>query len=376
SDPIEPSAPPTLEQDAQDALAVLDDAGVEHAALFGCLMSGMPMMLLAASHPDRVSALVLVNTFPRVERTLDYPSGFPSESLRAFHDQVTRPGSELATSDLLEVMAPGVAHDEQFVRWWEDAGRRGASPATARALWSVGFFADVRDVLPSIQVPTLVIHRRDCRWLRVGHGRYLGEHIPGAKYVEIAGVETPPFTENAEDVLEEIEEFLTGERHDRRPDRVLATVVFTDIVQSTEQAAGLGDEKWRELLDRHDAMVRRQLTRFGGNEIKTTGDGFLTTFDGPARAIRFAVAVRDGAGQLGIEIRTGVHTGEVELRGADVAGIAVNIGDRITGLAGPKEVLVSSTVKDLVAGSGIEFDDRGSHQLKGVPDEWRLFAAL
>jgi pimeloyl-ACP methyl ester carboxylesterase len=375
SDPIEPSAPPTLEQDAQDALAVLDDDGVESAALIGVLMSGMAMMLLAASHPERVSALVLVNTFPRVERALDYPHGFPSEILRSFHEEVTRPGSGFDTSDLLEVMAPSVANDAGFVRWWEEGGRRGASPATARALWSVGFYADVRDVLPSIQVPTLVIQRRESLWVRVGHGRYLGEHIPDAKYVEIDGADVMPFTENADEVLEEIEEFLTGERHDRASDRVLATVVFTDIVSSTEQAAGLGDQQWRELLDRHDAMVRRQLHRFGGREVKTTGDGFLTTFDGPARAIRFAMAVRDGAGQLGMDIRAGVHSGEVEMRGDDVAGIAVNIGDRITGLAGSREVLVSSTVKDLVAGSGIAFADRGEHRLKGVPDEWRVFAA-
>jgi class 3 adenylate cyclase/pimeloyl-ACP methyl ester carboxylesterase len=375
SDPIEPSSPPTLEQDVEDAIAVLDAAGIEHAVLFGAVTSCQTMLLLAAGHPERAAALVMVNGFARLERALDYPWGIPSEMLRSFQTEVTRPDSALDTTELLEIMSPSVAHDERFVRWWEDAGRRGASPATARALWSVSFYADVRDVLPSISVPTLVIHRRDCMWLRVGHGRHLAEHIPGTKYVEIGGADVPPFTENAEVVLEEIEEFLTGERHDRRTDRVLATVVFTDIVSSTEQAAGLGDRQWRELLDRHDALVRRQLARFGGREVKSTGDGFLASFDGPARAIRFAVAVRDGAGQLGIAIRAGVHSGEVELRGSDVAGIAVNIGERISNLADPGEVLVSSTVKDLVAGSGITFDDRGLHPLKGIPDEWRVFAA-
>jgi len=375
SDPIDTSDPPTLEQDVDDALAVLDHAGVEQAALFGAVMNGMATMLFAASHPERVGALLLVNTFARAERAPDYPFGFPSEILRSFHTEVTQPDSPLDTVELLELMSPSVAHDEQFVRWWEDEGRRGASPATARALWSVGFFADVRDVLPTIAVPTLVIHRRDSTWFRIGHGRYLGEHIPGAKYVEIAGSDSTPFTENADVVLDEVEEFLTGQRHDRLGDRVLATIVFTDIVRSTEQAAEMGDQNWRALLDRHDALVRRQLVRFGGEEVKTTGDGFLASFDGPARAIRFAVAVREGAGQLGLDIRAGVHSGEVERRDGDVRGIAVHIGQRISALAQPSEVLVSSTVKDLVAGSGIEFTDRGSHALKGLPDEWRVYAA-
>ena len=375
SDPIVPSAPPTLEQDVDDAIAVLDAADVGGVAVFGTFTSGMPAILLAATHPARVDALVLANAYARVERSSDYPFGIPTELLRRFEEEVTSPASSIDTADMMTALAPSVASDERFVRWWEDAGRRGASPATARALWSVGFYADVRELLPSVQAPTLVIHRRDCRWTRVEHGRYLGERIPGAKYVEIPGADTPPFTENAELVLEEIEEFLTGRRHDQRHDRVLATVVFTDIVGSTEQAASQGDRLWRELLDRHDAMVRRQLARFHGEEVKTTGDGFLASFDGPTRAIRFALAVRDGARQLGIDIRAGAHTGEVELRGDDLGGIAVHIGQRISSLAGPGEVFLSSTVKELAAGSGIELDDRGSHRLEGVPDEWRVFAA-
>ncbi len=374
SDPIEPKAPPALEQDVEDAIAVLDAAGVERAAIFGALTSSLTALLLAATHPDRVAALVLVNAFARLERAADYPFGIPTEFLRRFEVDVTSPGSGIETGELVRVLAPSVADDEQFAGWWEDAGRRGASPATARALWSVTFYADVRDALPLIQAPTLVIHRRDCRWIRVGHGRYLAEHLPAAKYVEIDGADAPPFTGNADVVLEEIEEFLTGARHHRGHNRVLATIVFTDIVKSTEQAASLGDQRWRQLLDRHDAMVRRQLARFGGSEVNTTGDGFLAALEGPANAIRFAVAVREGAAQLGIDLRVGVHTGEVERRGADVAGIAVHIGQRISSLAGAGEVLVSSTVRDLVAGSGLEFEDRGVHSLRGVPGDWPVFA--
>jgi class 3 adenylate cyclase len=375
SDPIDTTQPPTLEQGVEDAIAVLDAAGVERAVAFGTLTSGLTNILMAATHPERVEALLLVNTHARLERAQDCPCGVPTEILRQFQDDVTRPDSGLQSVGVVGLLAPSVMNDEQFVRWWDEGGRRGASPATARALWSVDWYNDVRHALPSITVPTLVIHRRFNEWIRVGHGRYLGEHIPGAKYVEIEGADAPPFTENADVVLEEIEEFLTGERHDRLTQRVLATIVFTDIVKSTEQASDLGDQKWRELLDRHDALVRRQLARFGGDEIKAIGDGFLASFDGPARAIRFAVAVRDGARQLGLDIRAGVHSGEVERRGNDVIGIAVHIGERISGLAAPGEVLVSSTVKDLVAGSGITFTDRGTHSLKGLPDEWRVFAA-
>jgi class 3 adenylate cyclase len=374
SDPIAPAVPPTLEQDVDDAVAVLEAVDSRGAAVLGMWASGLTAILLAATRPARVGGLVLVNAYARLERADDYPGGIPAKMLEGYGHQLISPDTVRNTGDVLALVAPSVASDERFVRWWEEAGRRGASPATAQALWSVWSHADVSDVLSSLQAPTLVVHRRDCRWLRVDHGRYLGEHIPRAKYVEIEGADAPPFTENADVVLEEIEEFLTGERHDQHLDRVLATVVFTDIVGSTEQAAARGDQQWRELLDRHDAMVRRQLERFGGREVKTTGDGFLASFDGPARAIRCALSVRDGARQLGIDIRAGAHTGEVELRGTDIGGIAVHIGQRISSLAGPGEVLVSSTVKDLVAGSGIEFQDRGTHSLRGVPDEWRVFA--
>jgi class 3 adenylate cyclase len=374
SDPISPSAPPTVEQEVEDALAVLDAAGVERAALFGAGPSGLSAILAAATHPARVDALVLFNSYARLERAPDYPVGVPAAILQRFVEDVTSTDPSGDVTQSLRVGVPSVADDVEFARWWDHAGRRGASPATARALDSVAFHADLRVVLPSITVPTLVLHRRECEWMRVGLGRYLAEHIAGAHYVELDGADTTPFTGNSEQVLDEIEEFLTGERryHDR--DRVLATILFTDIVRSTERAADLGDTSWRELLDRHDAMVRRQVHRFAGREVKTTGDGVLVSFDGPARAIRCATAIRDGAHQLGITIRSGVHTGEVELRGDDLAGIAVHVGQRISGLAGPGEVLVSRTVRDLVAGSGIELEDRGVHTLRGIAEPWQVFA--
>jgi class 3 adenylate cyclase len=234
--------------------------------------------------------------------------------------------------------------------------------------------SDVRDVLPTIRVPTLVIHQDRHPALSVESGRYIAEHIPGAKFVELPGVDALPYTpRGGDDVMDEIQEFLTGMRDAPDLDRVLATVLFTDIVDSTTRASELGDRAWRNLLDRHDDVVRRQLDRFRGTEVKAVGDGFLATFDGPARAIQCGLAIRDNLDPLGLPVRAGLHTGEVELRGDDVGGIAVHIGARVSALAGAGEVLVSSTVKDLVVGSGVTFADRGTYALKGVPDEWRLF---
>jgi class 3 adenylate cyclase len=264
--------------------------------------------------------------------------------------------------------------DKQFRRWWDQAGQRGASPATARALIRVFFEADVREVLALIQAPTLILHRKDNLFVPVEHGRYLAEHIPHATYIELPGADHLYWVGNADGILDDTEEFLTGVRHGAEPDRLLATVLFTDIVSSTERLVEVGERRWRDLLDGHDAAVRRQLERFGGREIKTTGDGVLATFDGPARSVHCACAIRDAAGQLGLEIRAGVHAGEVEVRGNDIGGLAVHIAARVAALAGPREVLASSTVKDLVVGSRIGFKDRGSHLLRGVPDEWRLFS--
>jgi class 3 adenylate cyclase len=237
-------------------------------------------------------------------------------------------------------------------------------------------FADVRDILPTVRVPTLVLHSRDAVWCRIDHGRYMAEHIPQAKLVEMPSADMPFFTDASDVVLGELEEFLTGHRRELEPDRILTSIVFTDIAASTEHAAAIGDRSWRELLDRHDELVRRQIVRFGGREIKTMGDGFLATFDGPARAVRCAAAIRDGARQLGVEIRAGVHTGEVEVRGDDVGGIAVNLAQRVSSVAAGGEVVVSGTVKDLVFGSGIEFAERGPHELKGVPGTWQLYEVL
>jgi class 3 adenylate cyclase len=275
----------------------------------------------------------------------------------------------------VEFAAPSLGGDERAREWYAHYWRSAASPSAAVALLEVNTRIDIRPVLAAVRVPTLVVHRTDERWININYGRYTAARIPGAKLVELPGTDHYPWEENSEQVVGEIEEFLTGARTLRDDDRVLATVLFTDIVDSTQEATVAGDRRWRELLDAHDDMVRRQLERFGGHEVKSTGDGFLATFDGPARGIRCAQAINAGARRLGIRVRAGLHTGELERRGSDVGGIAVHIGSRVAARAEPDEVLVSSTVRDLVAGSGIEFDERGEHDLKGVPDRWRLFAA-
>ena len=373
SDPIDPSAPPSLEQWVGDALAVLDAAGSERAALCGVDEGALVAMLTAATHPARISALILLNAYPRLVRDVDYPQGLPADVVERFAESVMPDdGSEGSFADL-EVFVPSVASDPRFRQWWQRAGNRGASPATARALTRTRFESDLRPVLPVIQVPTLVVHRKDNRASLVGHGRYLAEHIPGARYVELPGVEHLPYVGDSDAIVTEIEEFLTGMRR-VESDRVLATIMFCDIVRSTDLVSELGDRRWHDVLDGYYAMIRRQLERFAGREIKTIGDGLLATFDGPARAIRCAQAIRDGARQLSLDVRVGLHTGEVERMGDDIGGLAVHIGERVCGSAGAGEVLTSRTVVDLVAGSGITFSDRGEHELKGVPDRWHLYA--
>jgi pimeloyl-ACP methyl ester carboxylesterase/class 3 adenylate cyclase len=373
SDPIDPSAPPSLEQWVGDALAVLDAAGSERAALCGVDEGALVAMLTAATHPARISALILLNAYPRLVRDVDYPQGLPAHLVERFAESVMPDdGSEGSFADL-EVFVPSVASDPRFRQWWQRAGNRGASPATARALTRTRFESDLRPVLPVIQVPTLVVHRKDNRASLVGHGRYLAEHIPGARYVELPGVEHLPYVGDSDAIVTEIEEFLTGMRR-VESDRVLATIMFCDIVRSTDLVSELGDRRWHDVLDGYYAMIRRQLERFAGLEIKTIGDGLLATFDGPARAIRCAQAIRDGARQLSLDVRVGLHTGEVERMGDDIGGLAVHIGERVCGSAGAGEVLTSRTVVDLVAGSGITFSDRGEHELKGVPDRWHLYA--
>ncbi len=374
SDPLAAGSHPTLELWMQDAVAVLDALASERAALLGVGAGGLLAMLLSATHPERTSAQVLMHCSARMIRDADYPWGLPQSVLDQFVQAVTDPGYGGDIVDDVAIMAPSLVDDAEFRLWWKNAGQRGASPAIAKAYNVLATSSDLRSVLPSITAPTLVIHRLDNPLIRIGHGRYLADHIAGAHLVEVPGRDHVPFVGDTEDVLGEIEEFLTGNRATPSTDRVLATILFTDIVDSTRLASLNGDRRWHELLDDHDRMTGRQLQRFGGRPIKTTGDGVLATFDGPARAIQCGVAIGDGARQLGLEVRVGLHTGEVELRGDDIAGIGVNIAARVEGQARPGEVWVSRTVVDLVTGSGIEFLDRGQHSLKGVPGTWQLFA--
>jgi pimeloyl-ACP methyl ester carboxylesterase len=373
SDPIDPSVPPSLEQWVGDALAVLDAAGSERAALCGADEGGLVAMLTAATHPTRTAALILLNAYPRLLRDVDYPHGVPTQFLDRFAQSILAEEGSAASFADLEIFVPNVADDPRFRQWWQRAGNRGASPATARALAQTRFHTDLRPVLPAIQAPTLIIHRKGNRAALVGHGRYLAEHIPGARYAELPGDEHLPYVGDSDTIVAEIEEFLTGMRR-VESDRVLATILFCDIVHSTDLVSELGDRRWHDLLDASYAMIRRQLDRFGGREINTTGDGLFATFDGPARAIRCGQAIRDGARQLGIDVRVGLHTGEVETMGDDIGGLAVHIGERVCASAGPGEVLASRTVVDLVAGSGITFSDRGERELKGVSDRWQLYA--
>jgi class 3 adenylate cyclase len=376
SDPLAGGSGPTIECWAQDAVAVLDAVGSPRAALFGVSTGGLVAMLFSATYPERTSSQVLMHCFARMVRDSDYPWGWPQEVVDRFVDAVTDPGYRGDPVDDLAMSAPSLAGDVEFRSWWKRAGERSASPAIARAIDAVTTGADVRALLPLINTPTLVLHRVDNVFLPIGHSRYLAENIAGAKLIELPGEDHLPFAGDTDALLDDIEEFLTGARGTPNTERVLATILFTDVVHSTKRAASSGDRRWRELLDNHDRMAERQVHRFGGRQIKTTGDGILATFDGPARAIQCGLALCEGARQLGLDVRVGVHTGEVERRGDDVAGIGVHIAARVQARAQPGEVLVSRTVTDLVTGSGITFSDRGEHPLKGVPGAWQLFTVV
>jgi class 3 adenylate cyclase len=327
--------------------------------------------LFAATYPGRTTALIAVGSYARRTWAPTYPWGPTHEQHQQFMERCQR---EWGGPVGLDERWPSAAKDERVRQWWARVLRMGASPGACLALLQMNAEMDVRHVLPAIRVPTLVLHSIGDRALDVHGSRFMAEQIPGAKFVELPGGDHVPWGEDADAVLDEIEEFLTGVRHDPEPDRVLATVLFTDIVGSTEKVAALGDRRWRDLLEGHHDLVRRELGRFRGREIDTTGDGFLATFDGPARAVRCASAIASGVPALGLVVRAGLHTGEVELRNDKVSGLAVHIGARVAAAAGAGEILVSSTVKDLVAGSGLRFRDRGLHTLKGVPGDWRLFA--
>ena len=373
SDPVTDA--PNLEQRIDDVRGVMDAAGSERAALFGISEGGPMSVLFAATHPDRVTALVLHGAMGRTTEAPDYPWGSPAEALRESAAEFIAPYWGQQPEGMLELFAPSLAGDPQAVELLARTERSAASPAMVQQIFEMFLDIDVRAVLPTIHVPTLVLHRRHDRVVNWRAGRELATQIPDARYVELPGIDHLPWAGDAEAVLGEIEEFLTGARSIPEPDRVLATVMFTDILGSTERAAQLGDARWRELLSAHDAAVERELSRFRGRRVKTLGDGSLATFDGPARAIQCGRAIADAAHGLGLEVRIGLHTGEIELMDGDVGGIAVHIAARVGALAGAGEVLVSSTVKDLVAGSGIQFVDRGANRLKGISDEWRLFAA-
>ena len=371
SDPVPLDRLPTLEQRMDDVRAVMDAVGSDRAALLGHSEGGNMCVLFSATYPDRTTALVLVGCYAKRIRSDDYPWA-PTVEDRAREIEQTE--ATWGSPEAFRELAPSKANDEAFERWVGRYLRQSASPKAAAALLRMNTQIDVREVLPAIRVPTILIYRTDDADVHVDEGRYIAERIPGARFVEVPGADHSMWTGDATAILDEIEEFLTGVRRGPEPDRVLATVLFTDVVGSTELATRLGDRAWRDLLGRHHAAVRRELGRWRGREVDTAGDGFLATFDGPARAIRCAAAVVDAIRGFGMEIRAGVHTGEVEVSNGDLRGIAVHIGSRVAGLAGPGEVLVSRTVADLVAGSGIVLAERGEHELKGVSGTWLVYA--
>lgn len=366
SDPVSTGALPTLEQWADSITAVLDDLGSREAVLIAPNAAFAPSALFAASYPSRTRALVGLAVYanPRTERT----TGVTPESF--FDAMVPLWG----TGEFAHVLNPDMPWNEEIRASWARFERLAASPRTVALMMPVVSELDIRALLPTIRVPTLVLQYTNDSFVTPDDGRYVADHIPGAKYVELPGRNLFHYVEPWRESFQEIAAFLTGEQVEVADDRVLATVLFTDIVDSTRRAAEMGDRDWHALLDAHDAVVRSQLARFRGREVNTSGDGFLATFDGPQRAIRCAMAIRDAVQTLGIEVRAGLHTGECEVRGDDIGGIGVHIGARVSALAGPNEVLVSSTLRDLVIGSGLEFEGRGVHDLKGVPGEWRLFA--
>jgi pimeloyl-ACP methyl ester carboxylesterase len=362
---------PSIEERMDDVRAVMDAAGSERAVLFGVSEGGPMCITFAATFPERTSALILHGTFARLLIAEDYPAGIAPEAFEGF---VARIAERWGTGASLRAFAPSLAGDEVAQASWARLERLSVSPAGIRTLLRIAAATDVRDILPIVRVPTLVLHRAGDQPVPIAHGRYIAEHIPEARFVALPGSDHVPIAGDMDALLGEVEEFVTGVRHGPRADRVLATVMFVDIVGSTARAAAVGDRRWRELLDAFHALVREELTRYRGREVDTAGDGFLAAFDGPARGVRCACAVVRGVRRLGLEVRAGLHTGECEVMGARLAGIAVHIGARVAALAGSGEVLVSGTVRDLVAGSGITFEERGEQTLKGVPGAWRLYA--
>jgi class 3 adenylate cyclase len=367
SDWIAPVEGRLVESTVDDMIAVLDELGCERVVVLGGL--GLPALQFAATHPERTSALVLINPHAGFRRADDYPGGLADEQIESF---LTMIRDRWGSGALLRGLAPSMAGDTRFTRWLARCERLWAPPENAYWRWRAAFETDVHHLLPAIRVPTLVAVRAG--WRGYEASRYVAAHIDGARSVELTGEDRVFFVGDTAPLLDAIEEFVTGRLPTHDADRVLATVLFTDVVSSTEEVAGMGDRRWSELLATHDSLTRGELEHFRGREIRTTGDGFLATFDGPGRAVRCACAISDAVRGIGIRLRVGLHTGEIELHGDDIGGIAVHIAQRVQAIAQPDEVLVSRTVADLVGGSGMRFADRGTHALKGVPNRWQLFA--
>jgi class 3 adenylate cyclase len=364
---------------AMDAVSVMDAVGCERATVVAPSFTSMTGLVLAADHPERVSSLVIINGAARTLHAHDYPMGSELETFDPYTTTLIEPDAVDQGFDILGIIAPSVADDSAFRSWWDMAGNRAASPSMARAVINTIRHSDVRDTLPRIAAPTLILQRDNAEFAPVGHAHYLAEHIAGSRLVELPGEDALYWVGDTAPMLDEIEEFITGVRGGSETERLLTTIVFTDIVGSTERAALLGDDRWRDLLDNHDTIVRHELQRFAGREVNTAGDGFVATFSSPSAAISCADCIVDAVRVLGIEVRVGIHAGEVEVRGTlkdDVAGMAVHIGARVAAHAGPGEVLVSATVRDIVTGSRHRFADRGETELKGVPGLWRLCALV
>jgi class 3 adenylate cyclase len=373
SDRVPVDGLPSLETRMDDLRTVCDAAGSSEAALLGVSEGASMSLLFAATYPERTPAVIVFGGYARRQQAPDYPWGSSEEAYAALLEEIERDwGGPVG----LEMRAPSRVNDPRFRETWAKYLRMGASPTAVLELVRMNAEIDVRPILPTIRVPTLVLHRTGDRASRVEGGRYLAERIPGAKFVELPGDDHLPWIGDAEAVLEEIEHFLTGTRPQHESDRVLTTILFTDIVDSTKRVSSMGDALWKETLAEHDERAKREITRYHGTYVNTTGDGLLARFDGPARAVRCALAIGAAMRGLGLEIRAGCHTGEVELSGTEVRGVAVHIGARVAALAKPSQVLVSQTVKDLVAGSGLAFEDAGEHELKGVPDRWRLYRVV
>jgi len=372
SDPVDRSNIPAMQSWMDDIAIVLDEVGSTCATLVGWGESALPTMLFAASHPDRVSALILVHAFARYTRGVDYPWGMPSETLDRWIESYEQ---EVGSGAISAVFAPSRAGDPLYLQWANRAERLSTPPGTARGQYSFFAHTDLRGVLPTISSPTLVLHRNDNKVVVRGHAEYLAEHISGARLVLLPGEDTVWFSGDVDALVSEIVAFVTGERESMaRRDRALATIVLTDIVGSTDRAAEAGDSRWRPVLEGYHQLAASHVESFRGQLVKSTGDGTLATFDGPARAIQCACSIRDAVSGLGIQVRVGLHTGEVELMGEDIGGIAVHICARVLALARPDEVLASAALPPLVVGSDIEFEDRGEHELKGVPGTWRLYS--